>query len=148
MDDIVDFNKPMPISDADRELARRLVASMRQFLKINSRIPLEQVRAFIFVAKHEGLTVEEYARLAEVRQATMTRNLLDLGEYNRKRQPGFGLVEKRQDFHDMRIHRTFLTEKGRAFYSRLDKTLSGEDKNEDNDAVILRCLDAFSLYTE
>jgi len=40
------------------------------------------------VAKEEGLTVSEYARRAGLAQGVMTRNPFDLGEYNRRKDPG------------------------------------------------------------
>ena len=51
----------------------------------------------------------------------------------------------------MREHRTFLTEKGRAFFSQVIATLSGQEEKEDTERKgrYRRCdpaLDAFAAY--
>jgi DNA-binding MarR family transcriptional regulator len=52
----------------------------------------------------------------------MTRCLLDMGERNRYKEPGFGLIMQRMDPMDMRRHQTYLTPQGRALWRRVLQT--------------------------
>lgn len=75
--------------------------------------PIAYIRAFGLVASKEGLTVAEYAAKAGIAATVMTRNLLDLGDVNRQREAGLGLIVQERDPFDLRKHRARLTPKGR-----------------------------------
>jgi hypothetical protein len=75
--------------------------------------PVSLIYAFWAVCLEEGLSVDEYAKRTEIPQVTMSRNLLDLGERNRKMEPGLGLVMSRPGQFDSRRHEYMLTERGR-----------------------------------
>jgi hypothetical protein len=77
----------------------------------------------MLVALDEGRGVIEYAERAGVAQSVMTRNLLDMGSHNRKREKGLGLVMQRMDPLDMRKHQTFLTSEGRALAHKIIRTI-------------------------
>lgn len=109
----------MSMSDEDKSLLKGVMTLMDEFAKLRPTMPLQQARAFILVACNEGLGVQDYAELANVSQSVMTRNLLDLGVRNRKREPGHGLLMQRMNSMDMRKHETFLTQEGRALLRRL-----------------------------
>lgn len=53
--------------------------------------------------------MSDYARKLGMAPGVMARNLLDLSEYNRRREPGLMLIEDKFDPMDRRIHRKFLT---------------------------------------
>lgn len=98
----------------DKDATLALMASLEPFRAANPTMTLQQLASFLFVAKDEGKQVSSYAREAGLAQGVMTRNLFDLGEFNRRREPGLGLVEQRPDLNDRRAHLTYLTHKGRA----------------------------------
>jgi hypothetical protein len=82
-------------------------------------MPLQHAYTFLLVALNEGQGVMEYAEKAGVAQTVMTRQLLDIGSQNRKREPGYGLVMQRLDPLNLRRHQTFLTKEGRALLHEL-----------------------------
>lgn len=97
----------------DQEATGALLTALEPFRAANPTMTLQQLVSFLLVAKDEGLPVSDYARKAGLAQGVMTRNLFDLGEYNRRKEPGLGLVEQRPDLQDRRAHLTYLTHKGR-----------------------------------
>lgn len=108
-----DRKAKMRNTDTDTEATSALLAALEPFRAANPTMTLQQLISFLLVAKEEGLTVSEYARRAGLAQGVMTRNLFDLGEYNRRKAPGLELVEQRPDLLDRRAHLTYLTHKGR-----------------------------------
>jgi hypothetical protein len=67
----------------------------------------------------------------------MARNLLDLSEYNRRREPGLMLIEDKFDPMDRRIHRKFLTPRRSCAGWR---NLPGYGKNEAGVAWVMLAL--------
>jgi hypothetical protein len=107
---------------ADTEIGQRIRAQRRTvepWREIRQTMPLQYVYSFLLVAERPGLPVLEYARIAGVAQTVMSRHILDLGPRNRKMQPGFGLLETRQDQQDLRVHTVHLTRKGEQLKRRL-----------------------------
>jgi DNA-binding MarR family transcriptional regulator len=112
-------------NETDKEATSALLAALEPFRAANPTMTLQQLISFLLVAKEEGLTVSEYARRAGLAQGVMTRNLFDLGEYNRRKDPGLGLVEQRPDLQDRRAHLTYLTHKGRGAVGAYRRALDG-----------------------
>jgi DNA-binding MarR family transcriptional regulator len=116
-------NAPRAMSDDEKVIIKKALAFLAEFRKIRKTMPLQHAYSLLLVALEEGLGVQEYAQLADVAQSVMTRNLLDLGSRNRKREPGYGLVDQRMNPMNMREHQTFLTPDGRALVKRLIMTV-------------------------
>lgn len=83
------------------------------FQAIHDTMPIQIASTFLTVAQYEGRSLKEYCDLAGVAQSTMSRHLLDLGERNRQKQPGFMLVEQKPDPQDLRRNVYRLTPRGR-----------------------------------
>lgn len=81
--------------------------------------------SFLTVALFPERSLREYQDLREMSQSTISRHLLDLGELNRKRQPGLRLVEQHPDLTDRRKNVYRLTPKGRALVVAIERALSG-----------------------
>jgi hypothetical protein len=119
------MSKRGSLSETEREmLHRRALGFLNEFRKIRSTMPLQYACSFMLVAMEEGQSVQHYAELADVSQSVMTRNLLDLDDRNRHKEPGFGLVQQRMDPMDMRRHQTFLTSDGKALLRRIVHAMS------------------------
>jgi DNA-binding MarR family transcriptional regulator len=67
----------------------------------------------------EGKGVSEYARKVNIPAAVMTRNLLDIGDRNRRREEGYGLVTQERDKFDLRKHNAKVTPKGKALLHKV-----------------------------
>lgn len=55
-------------------------------------MPLSYVTAMLHVGMDEGRGVAEYAAKENLSPTVMTRNLLDIGDRNRQREEGYGLI--------------------------------------------------------
>ena len=89
-----------------------------------AELPIQIARSFIYVALYEGRSLREYCDLTGVAQSTMSRHLLDLGQRNRQKQPGFGLVEQRPAHDDLRRNVYRLTTKGRDLKAKIEEMMS------------------------
>src|SRR3546814_10232505 len=81
---------------------------------IGPTIPTQLVQTFVDVALNEGKSLGELAELVGSNASTVSRHLLDLGERNRRMEPGYGLVDRRVDPMELRKNSYFLTPKGKA----------------------------------
>jgi hypothetical protein len=100
----------------DQEVGHMLRDVIGLFKRIRPTMPAQYIDTFLMVASEEGLGVTEYAERAGVSRSVMTRHLLDIGERNRHKEEGFGLVVQKADVMDLRKHRAFLSDEGRALY--------------------------------
>ncbi len=74
---------------------------------------------FVEVARVEGRTPTELGRHLGVPDSTMSRQLSDLGDRDRDRNPGFGLIIGRRSLQDRRMWRYELTPKGRRLLQKV-----------------------------
>lgn len=81
--------------------------------------PVALIAAFLLVSIEEGLSVLEYAERGKIPVSTMSRHLLDLGDRNRKGEPGMGLITSRANLLDNRRREYMLTAKGHALREKL-----------------------------
>jgi DNA-binding MarR family transcriptional regulator len=96
---------------------REIVTLVNNTPSVN--ITLHTLETFLAVAEDEGLTVTEYARKLQTSLNTVSRQLLDLGIRNRKKEPGWNLVEPTRDPMNLRSKPYRLTPKGRALASKI-----------------------------
>lgn len=107
------------LSDETRQAAKALRLALEPFLEANPTIPASYIVSFLAVAEKEGLPVNEYATELGIYKAVMTRHLLDLGERDRRGEEGMNVIEQRRDKKDLRINRSFISEKGAALLSKV-----------------------------
>lgn len=88
------------------------------------QLPVQVVEAFLLVAKNEGRSLQDLAELADAQMSTMSRQLLDLGERNRKMEEGFKLVKSEQNPMNLRSNMYSLTPKGRLLLRDLETILT------------------------
>ncbi len=96
--------QPVATSD-DRRAIGSLLAAMEPFFKIRGTMPAQYIKAFLLVA-FEGLSLSAYAERAGTSLSVMSRHLQDIGDRNRYKEEGFGLVTSRQNPMelDTRVH--------------------------------------------
>jgi hypothetical protein len=107
------------VSDDVRQAAKALRLALEPFVAMNPTMPASYIVSFLAVAEKEGLPVNEYAKEAGVYKAVMTRHLLDLGHRDRKGEEGMNIIEQRRDTKDLRINRSFVSEKGATLLSKV-----------------------------
>jgi hypothetical protein len=107
------------LSDDVRQAAKALRLAIEPFVALNPNIPASYIISFLTVAEKEGLPVGEYAKEVGMFKAVMTRHLLDLGERDRHGGEGLNIIEQKRDRQDLRINRTFVSEKGASLLSKV-----------------------------
>lgn len=111
------------LSEEDKAAARALFLALKPFRDIRSTMPLQYVITFLLVAMEEGKGVTEYAEIAAVPATVMTRHLLDIGDRNRSREDGFGLVTQERGRNDLRRRHTRVTTRGKALMNEIKQAL-------------------------
>ena len=107
------------LTEAQKTFVRQMVDALEPFFRIRTAMPARCIQAFLYVAQHEGASVVEYAKRAGMSPTTMGRNLLDLGERDRKGDEGAGLVEGFDNILNRREKSYRLTPKGRALLATI-----------------------------
>jgi DNA-binding MarR family transcriptional regulator len=110
--------RPELTADEERRL-RALVHILEYFQDHEPQIPASMIEAFLLVALNEGCSLRDIVELSGKPQSTVSRHLLDLGERNRKMEPGLGLVAWRIAPDELRRKEYSLTPKGRSLLRRI-----------------------------
>lgn len=116
-----DFRQSLSAEEKDK--LRALLLALRPFQAIRPTMPLQYVVAFLLVALDEGEGVTTYANRAGVSQSVMSRHLLDIGDRNRHKEEGFGLITQRQDPMNLSKHQAMLSGKGKAIAHAITQAL-------------------------
>jgi DNA-binding MarR family transcriptional regulator len=99
---------------------KKLDRALRQAqASIDPNVPTQMVRAFLTVGLNEGKTLSEIAEILGTNISTASRQLLDLGDRNRKMEPGYELINRQADPMNLRVNRYTLTPKGRHLFKEL-----------------------------
>ncbi|WMT73795.1 hypothetical protein [Bradyrhizobium sp. Ash2021] len=120
------------LSDETRQAAKALRLALEPFVALNPTIPASYIISFLAVAEKEGRAVSEYAHEAGMYKAVMTRHLLDLGERDRRGGEGMNIIEQRRDRQDLRINRSFISEKGAALLSKVRRAWEVSNRKNAN----------------
>lgn len=118
--------KNSPLISPDKAALKRLERALRELrTAIAPNVPTQVVQAFLAVALNEGKSLTDYASMLDTNVSTASRQMLDLGERNRKGEKGYMLVDRQVDSANLRVNRYFLTSKGRLLLTSLLETLGG-----------------------
>lgn len=103
-----------PPTSQNLEALARADRVLRTFRVATSpNVSAQVLQAFLAVALHEGRSVGEIADHLGVNISTASRQLLDLADRNRKREPGFRLIKAHEDYMNLRLTRYRLTQRGK-----------------------------------
>lgn len=116
------------LNEEDRAAFRALYNALQNFTALRPTMPLQYVMTYLLVGMEEGKGVTEYAKMNDVSPTVMTRHLLDIGDRNRAREEGFGLVTQERDPLDLRKHHARITPKGAAIAHRIKQALKAAPK--------------------
>lgn len=104
--------------------ARRVDRLLSQFRSsIDPNIPAQMLQTFMAVAMNEGKSLTQIAELVSANISTVSRHLLELGERNRRMEPGYNLVERRTDPMNLRQNAYSLSAKGKLLLSHILKIM-------------------------
>jgi DNA-binding MarR family transcriptional regulator len=113
------------LESEDRKTLQRLYDALEEVRVIAQHMPVQQVMSLILVALHEGKSLKELSALMDCKMPIMSRQLIDLGVRNRRMEPGYHLVESRQDPMEMRKNQYTLSVRGKHVIKAMLKALSG-----------------------
>lgn len=103
------------LKEGDARALEAFLEALGQFTAIDPNMPVQQIRAFVFVAlhEHENLGTMDLAQRSGINNTVLSRYLSDLGDTtNRYGDSGAGLVYQEMDVKDKRTRKAYLTEKG------------------------------------
>lgn len=100
------------LSKEDARALRALLDALAQFTSIDPNMPVQQIRAFLFVALHEGSNRAELATRSGIHETVLSRYLRGLGEFDRYNDEGAKLVQQKINVRDQRQHQSYLTPEG------------------------------------
>lgn len=108
-------------SEAQLAIIDQMLKSLDPFFKLRTTMPARCVQAYLLVARKEGQSVSELAKIADLPVTTMSRNLLDMGDRNRYFEEGAGLVASEDNPFNRREKLYSLTPKGRALLASITR---------------------------
>ena len=109
------------LTEPQKAFVRQMVDALEPFFRIRTAMPARCIQAFLYVCQDEDKSVVEYAKRAGMSPTTMGRNLLDLGDRDRKGEEGAGLVEGFDNLLNRREKSYRLTPKGRALLATITR---------------------------
>jgi DNA-binding MarR family transcriptional regulator len=118
-------NGKSSVSEDERDAARVMMGALECFRAENPVMTIQLAFTFLMVVHDEGLGVTEYAAKAGITQSVMSRHIADLGEYNRRHEPGLNLVVQKVDVMDRRRTTIHLSARGKTLVAKLSRTLAG-----------------------
>ncbi|HEY6336259.1 MAG TPA: hypothetical protein VI113_10280 [Alphaproteobacteria bacterium] len=113
------------LTDEERWRISRIAAILATFQQYYPTMPIQVAQAFLLVALNEGASVKRLTQISGARLATMSRHLLDLGDFDRRLGPGLGLVAFRKSAMDLRQSEYTLTPRGRALIHTIMQITEG-----------------------
>lgn len=117
-------NKHIPEDAETAKSIKRLERALSLVrTSFDASVSTQLVQAFLTVALNEGKTLTEIAGILGTNISTASRQLLDLGQRNRKMEQGYMLVDRQVDPMNLRINRYALTDKGRDLVRELAEVM-------------------------
>lgn len=104
---------------SDTQLLHKVSLALTVFRSANPIMTIQAAHTLLLVATNPGSSVSELSNISGYKLTTISRNLLDLGARNRKKEPGLGLVFAEVDPNELRKKLVSLTPKGKALMGTL-----------------------------
>jgi DNA-binding MarR family transcriptional regulator len=104
---------------ARRSKMRAVLKSMDHFIALSRTMPVTEAQVFLYVSLNEGKSLVDLVKLTGLKQATLSRYLLDLSDKARGGGPGFGLVKRESDPTELRKNMYSLSAQGRNMLSSI-----------------------------
>lgn len=98
----------------------RVINMLRQ---LSPDMPMQQADVLLQIAMHPGLTMADISKRTGLSQSSVSRNVSAMSKYHRLGKPGLDLVEAAIDPREPRRRLVFLTVNGKAFITKLFRSL-------------------------
>lgn len=107
----------------DRRHLDKVSGLFQAFRTLDPTMPLQLAYTFILCAIYEGESIGDIARRAGFATSTTSRHILDLGEFDRQKRPGYMLVETVINPMELRRKTVRLTPKGKNLLNQILSTM-------------------------
>lgn len=107
----------------DKRHLDKVSGLFQAFRALDPTMPLQLAYTFILCATYEGESIGDIARRAGFATSTTSRHILDLGEFDRMKRPGYKLIETKIDPMELRRKTVHLTPKGKNLLNQLLLTM-------------------------
>ena len=112
------------VNEDEKVLILRLIQALEQFRSLDEEMPVQTMLTFLYGAKDQGINMTGLMNAASLKQSSASRNIQAWSDMNRHGDPGWGMVDHREDPAVSRREKVVeLTQKGRGFLTRLLKPL-------------------------
>lgn len=122
-----------PLEDGAANHIRALIEVTRIFRDLAPTLPVSYMQAFLEVCLRPGGGSTDYMKHLDTIQPIMSRILLHLGSKERRQALGDGgykLIDSAPDPMDLRRDRYFLTPKGKALLSRIQREVAKLERTQ------------------
>jgi hypothetical protein len=111
----------------DRRAFKALLFALQPLTELRSfPLPLQLVTTFLAIASDEGKYANWYAQQLKIQRFVMARYVHELGDRNRKGEPGFGLIRFEDDPNRANNRQLiFLTAKGHTLAAEMLRRARG-----------------------
>jgi len=102
----------------------KIIEEMRKF---DSQIEAQAIAIFFYIGIHgpqEGVRMQKIAEELDIAQSSVSRNVYKLGDVNRHKKPGIGLLIAFEDPMERRRKLVRLTSKGKRVFHTLSDLVS------------------------
>lgn len=102
----------------------KIISAIEMFREIGKDMQVNQIICFLYIARYEGLSVNDLAKKVGFSHSQTSRIVSSLSVSPYQEKPGMALVEKAEAYKDMRNRVLTLTPKGRDVINRIHRVLS------------------------
>lgn len=116
-------SQPQAVPTSNKIYLQRALAAVEEFRKLHPDLPMTVASLFTYVAANPGVSMDELRKQTNTKQATCSRTIAVLSEWQEYDKPGFGLVWTEADPKERRKKLVHLTEMGEELAVTLDNIL-------------------------
>ncbi|MBY3516056.1 winged helix-turn-helix transcriptional regulator [Rhizobium laguerreae] len=113
-----------PIANDPRPVLFKAFQFIEKLRELFPDIPMQTISVFLIIAMKPGISQRELLKLLDISQAAVPRNVMALGDVNRHRKPGLGLIIQQRDPLDARQTSLGLTPVGKTLIDRVIGSVS------------------------
>lgn len=114
------------MTDAELKVVQKVDRLISQFRSaIDPNVPAGMLQTLMAVAMNDGASLTKIADTVSSNISTTSRHLLELGDRNRRMEPGYGLVDRAVDPMNLRQNVYTLTAKGKLLLANIVKIMEG-----------------------
>ena len=105
---------------------KKLLKSIQLMQTLDERMQAQTILVFLLICMFAPCRMASIRKMANISQASVSRNCAALGRIHRRGEPGFGLVYTDEDPMDRKHKTVTLTQKGERYKHMIMEILEGD----------------------